>query len=276
MEKENFSKFGRSGCSFYLDNSNIILKKESSDPTYNERLYSQYVKQCEFKSNNGFYTPQPFDFDKSKELYAFDMEYIHGKTFETFCINSTASDIRTFSKNLNSLISDNLKNSILTEIDFNKLKVKLQILYKVLDPTSRPYIDYLLNNKLTKLPIGKNHGDLTMSNIIFADKYYLIDFLDNPYESPLNDLVKVKQDTEHGFYLSLLGKYSTKVKICLNYLDNELNNKFPDIIHTKEFIWLSIFNLLRVLPYMKDQQEKNTIIQNLKKYERYITGSGEI
>lgn len=273
---DNFSKFGRSGCKFYLDESGIILRKISSHSEYNDRLHSQYLKQSKFESNNNFTTPIPYKFNKSEELYFFDMEYIHGKTFNNFCLDSSVDDILTFSENLNLFLIQNFKSSLSTEVNFNKLENKLLNLSNQLDDGVLKYINFLLSNPIESLPIGKNHGDLTMSNIIFSDKHYLIDFLDNPYETPLNDLIKIKQDTEHNFYFNLLGNVETKVKICLDYIDNELNKKFDYLIDSHEFIWLSIFNLLRVLPYLKSKKEVESILKSLSKYECYITSSGQI
>jgi hypothetical protein len=86
-------------------------------------------------------------------------------------------------------------------------------------------------------------------------------------------LIKIKQDTEHNFYFNLIGKADTKVKVCLNYIDTQLNQTFSDIIESHQFIWLSIFNLLRVLPYLKSKNEIESILKSLKKYEYYITSS---
>lgn len=272
----NFSKFGRSGCSFRLDENGIILRKISSGLDYNSRLYSQYLKQCNFENNNNFSTPRQYVFDKTNELHYFDMEYIYGKTFNSFCLESNVSEILSFCDNLQNFLSNNIKKSILTEINFEKLEKKLIYLSSVLDVDLKIYINFLLNNKIETLLIGESHGDLTMSNIIFSEKHYLIDFLDNPYETPLNDLVKIKQDTEHNFYFQLIGKTDTKVKICLDYIDNQLNKNFYEIIHSHEFIWLSIFNLLRMLPYLKNNNETKAVLKNLKKYEHYITCSRKV
>ena len=270
---DNFSKFGRSGCTFYLDSTGIILRKISSDAEYNARLYSQYLKQSKFQDSNNFSTPKPYQFEKVNKLHHFDMEYIHGKTFNSFCLDSNVDEIVGFSQNLKMFISNNIKNSISTEINFSKLQIKLEHLLDVLGSGVDKYINFLLTNPIESLLIGKNHGDLTMSNIMFSDKYYLIDFLDNPYETPINDLIKIKQDTEHNFYFNLLGKVDTKVKVCLDYIDKELNKEFSDIIESHQFIWLSIFNLLRVLPYLKSKNEIESILKSLKKYEHYITSS---
>lgn len=274
--KDNFSKFGRSGCTFYLDESGIVLRKVSSDSEYNSRLYSQYLKQCKFENVSNFATPKPYEFEKGTKLHYFDMEYIHGKTFNIFCVDSSVNDIVGFSEDLKKYLSYNFSNSVPTDIDFIKLQTKLEYLRRELTKEVSLYIEFLLNNPIKTLPIGKSHGDLTMSNIMFSDKYYLIDFLDNPYETPLNDLVKLKQDTEHNFYFNLVGKVDTKVKVCLDYLDNQLNKEFADIIISHEFIWLSIFNLLRVLPYLKSKKEVQSITKSLQKYEHYTTSSRQI
>ena len=74
---DNFSKFGRSGCTFYLDDSGIILRKISSDSEYNDRLYSQYLKQSKFEDSNNFSTPTPYQFHKLNKLHHFDNAYYH-------------------------------------------------------------------------------------------------------------------------------------------------------------------------------------------------------
>lgn len=274
--KDNFLKFGRSGCTFYLEGGGLILQKISKGVEYNERLYNQYLKQSKFQPANNFYAPQAQNFNMESSLYQFDMEYIHGKTFELFCIDSNINEIKSFSDNLKQFIRKNLNNSIITEVNFEKLNKKIRDLKSNIKFEVSQYVDYLLSNKIDRLPIGKDHGDLTMSNIIFSDKYYLIDFLDNPFETPLNDLVKIKQDTEHNFYFNLTGEHNAKVKICLDYINNELDREFSDVIQTKEFIWISIFNLLRVLPYLTREEEQKSVIDNLKKYEYCITSSRKV
>jgi len=273
---ENFSKFGRSGCSFYLDEKGIILRKISSKPEYNDRLFSQYLKQFKFENINNFATPKPYEFNKSKNLHYFDMEYIHGKTFNSFCLDSNVDQILDFCNRLECFLNKNIKNSIVSDINFSKLELKLNNISKLLGSHFDQYIKFLINNPIKSLLIGNNHGDLTMANIIFSDKYYLIDFLDNPYETPLNDLIKIKQDTEHNFYFNLIGKKDTKVKVCLDYINNRINKQFYFVVESKEFIWLSIFNLLRILPYLKNKFEVESILKSLKKYECHITSSRKI
>jgi hypothetical protein len=267
----NFTTFGRSGCRLTIKIEENIVNKTSNSIIYNDRLYLQFIKQSQFQEIFNLTTPKTFKFQSTDILHNFDMEYIHGQTFEEFCLYSNINEIDKFVVNIISYLKYNINNSIYTEINFNKLKNKLILLKNNINFKLDNYFNYLLNNPIEYLPIGKCHGDLTMSNIIFAEKYYLIDFLDNPYETPFNDIIKIKQDSQHEFYFRLLNRTNTKVKLCLDYINKQLDSSFENIINIKEFIWLSIFNLLRILPYLKDEEEIKTILVNLKTYEYYIT-----
>ena len=63
-------------------------------------MYSQYLKQSKFEDNSNFSTPKPYEFSKVNNLHHFDMEYIHGKTFNMFCLDSNVDEILAFSQNL--------------------------------------------------------------------------------------------------------------------------------------------------------------------------------
>lgn len=269
--ENRFAIFGRSGCKLQFNDDGSILRKISNSPQYNERLFSQYVKQKTFTWQGKFVTPKVYAFHDTSELHSFDMQYVYGKTFDCFCVESNVRQINIFANDLIEFVKENLDKSIWTNIDFSHLEQKLIDLRRKLDPFCYAYVDFLLKNPIKKLPIGKSHGDITMSNIVFSNVYYLVDFLDNIYETPFNDLIKIRQDTEHKFYLDLIRKKETKIETCLNYIDSQIRSTFSDVIDTMEYVWLTIFSLLRVLPYLKNEQEKTTIMNGLKKYERYIT-----
>jgi hypothetical protein len=270
---DNFTKYGRSGCSFILNEDKMVLRKISKDVEYNNRLYTQYLKQEKFSPIENFSKPSLFEFNKKNDLHYCEMQYIRGKTFEKFCEESNVDEFIGFCDSLINFLDSNIKNSVVTSINFEILKSKLVTLKNNLADEYQIYIDYLLNNPINELMIGKSHGDLTMSNIIFSDKYYLIDFLDNYFDSPLNDISKIKQDTEYNFYLSLINSNNSKVKICLNYIDDNINKKFKEQIDSFEFRWINILNLLRVVNYLTSNSELDKIKKGLKKYEYIITNS---
>ena len=173
MSNKNFSKYGRSGCSFILNEENMLLRKISKNTDYNSRLYKQYLKQKKFTDYGLFSRPLVYDFDINSDLHFFEMQYIRGNTFDKFCKESNVDEIVGFCNSLIEFISFNIENSIITKIDFSVLNVKLFKMRKSLESEYHTYIDFLLNNPISEVLIGRSHGDLTMSNIIFSDKYYL-------------------------------------------------------------------------------------------------------
>ncbi|GAM63814.1 hypothetical protein JCM19232_2224 [Vibrio ishigakensis] len=101
-------------------------------------------------------------------------------------------------------------------------------------------------------PMGSCHGDLTLSNVKVTpdNKLYLFDFLDGFLETPLQDIVKLKQDFDYGWSfrkenknLALKGKMFCEIA-------------YPNMIRTisrlykKEVEILDLVNLLRIAPYI--------------------------
>ena len=117
--------------------------------------------------------------------------------------------------------------------------------------------EHIFNSvKDMQMPIGKCHGDLTFSNILFSDNnYYLIDFLDSFVESPLLDIVKLRQDSAYLWsQLMYSGNCDTiRLKIIAKKIDSEID-KFAS-----QFDWYNdnykifqLMNFLRILLYAKD------------------------
>ncbi|NJN76485.1 MAG: phosphotransferase [Synechococcaceae cyanobacterium RL_1_2] len=107
------------------------------------------------------------------------------------------------------------------------------------------------------------HGDLTFSNMIFTrtGKIYLIDFLDSFIESPLVDLVKLRQDTRFYWSLTIDTQLEShkvcKVKQVLTYMEQRFKaylDRQPAHLQ-RWYDYLEIFNLVRIMPYVKQEQE---------------------
>ena len=118
------------------------------------------------------------------------------------------------------------------------------------------------------VPVGICHGDLTFSNILFANnsKYYLIDFLDSFIETPLQDIVKLRQDSQFGWsILMYLKKHDNiRVSMTLKYIDDKFNKHFQKYeFYKKHYNVLQLMNILRILPYAKTYEVKNYLIKTL-------------
>jgi hypothetical protein len=106
------------------------------------------------------------------------------------------------------------------------------------------------------VPVGPCHGDLTLSNMLFKGRrLYLIDFLDCFVESPLQDIVKLRQDTAFAWSLHLYPAEfdATKIRLTLAYLDRGLVAAFaPEKWYARHYELFQLVNLMRILPYCRE------------------------
>jgi len=113
------------------------------------------------------------------------------------------------------------------------------------------------------------HGDLTFSNIIVGtdQKLCLIDFLDTFYESPLQDMVKIRQDTLYNWTPMVYNKNYDKARyaIVMNYLDKKFDSFFKEYeFYNAYYNAFQIMNYIRILPYAKKNKIKKNVIFNVR------------
>lgn len=109
------------------------------------------------------------------------------------------------------------------------------------------------------LPIGVCHGDLTFSNILFnGNNYYLIDFLDSFIETPLQDIVKIRQDTAYRWSQLMYTKRYDAVRlgIICDKIDHEIDLYFSNKYqwYTDHYRTVQLMNILRILPYAHEEK----------------------
>ena len=102
------------------------------------------------------------------------------------------------------------------------------------------------------------HGDLTLSNILFnGNNYYLIDFLDSFIETPLMDIVKLRQDTAYLWSpLMYTGTYDvTRLNIICNKIDRDLDKYFSQYEwYRRYYDMFQLLNFFRILQYAKEEK----------------------
>jgi hypothetical protein len=119
------------------------------------------------------------------------------------------------------------------------------------------------------LPIGRTHGDLTLSNIMVASDLNcigLFDFLDGYLESPLVDIAKVRQDTQFG-WSSLMSETpvdQARFKQIMRHTDALI------VEHFSKHEWfcrgidlIQAVNLLRISPYAQSDATHGFVIDAL-------------
>ena len=93
---------------------------------------------------------------------------------------------------------------------------------------------------------------------------YLIDFLDDFLNTPLVDIIKLRQDIKYQYILQLYnGKYDEiRIELIFNYMDRIINENFSE--YEVFFKYLDVMNFLRILQYSKNKKMDEYIINTLK------------
>lgn len=244
------------------------------------RLKAQCQKQRKFISSNAAFIVCPVlnEFE-SHEVYSFEMPFCRGEVAPEYIDRASPFEVRGFIVQLIALLESFIAESELRHIDAEVIwgksaDVREQIGGNVnISPSVLDLIDeHIAIVKLHptfELPIGKCHGDLTLSNIIFDDfndRYFLIDFLDTYIDSPLLDLAKISQETRLLWTSKLMHQThdSAKYQIAMNVLDFEVQNHFSKYEWYKKYQSIFEFqNLIRLLPYASDHLIIEVIVRRL-------------
>ena len=109
------------------------------------------------------------------------------------------------------------------------------------------------------LLLGPCHGDLTLNNVLSnGSDVVIIDFLDSFIDSPIVDIVKIRQDTQGLWSIMLKEKIGNplgykKTISVYGYINKKLEN--IDIKCNRWFLVFDILNYMRILPYAIQRKE---------------------
>lgn len=264
---------GHSGCNIDVvrENNKLYVYKSSNNLGYLNRLELQGLKQRDAAYNMdipGISVPIISEIHKTDSSVTLKMNYVYSKNFVNYFEYAGFEQITNFINAMRKFLIYEIRNSTMGTVKGSVLKEKfIDVKNKTL---SNPVLkndseiiaiidksEHIFNSvKDMQMPIGKCHGDLTFSNILFSDNnYHLIDFLDSFVESPLLDIVKLRQDSAYLWsQLMYSGNCDTiRLKIIAKKIDNEID-KFAS-----QFDWYNdnykifqLMNFLRILQYAKD------------------------
>lgn len=280
---------GHSGCNIDIiekDNT-LFVKKSTNDKKYLNRLKLQGDKQqndnCLCRSIK---TPKIFEINKTDDECYILMSYIYAKNFVDYFEHASSVDIDHFievfinyinnelshcenkmvSKNVfinkfNSVV-ENCKKNDLTK-DNNRVKIILNECKKVFDNMPEEI----------EMPIGVCHGDLTFSNILFtSNDFYFIDYLDSFIETPIQDIVKLRQDTKYFWSTMMYTKQYDLIRLNMifKYIDNKITDYFGNIeSYYRNYDRLQLMNILRILPYVKEEKIRDFVLNILESLPKY-------
>jgi tRNA A-37 threonylcarbamoyl transferase component Bud32 len=279
---------GLSGCRVILNEERNSVIKISSGKNYNSRLQTQKEKQQrgeKIKVSNVI-VPKIIRWGISEEgLFFFEMEYVNGREYKEFLSDGSPEEINFFIGTIVDLIRFFFSDSQRSDFSQFKNLVIEKINSLELDKEIEPDFIKFLETKVSSLDegffyFGDCHGDLSLPNILFCrENLALIDFLDSFIESPVVDLVKLKQDLFHLF--SFLSCSDSKIKLrgiqSAKYIWKKIEKEFSEHVSKDSFKILEVVNFLRILPYAKQEETKSSILNIIKElpiYEEFNRSHG--
>jgi len=274
-----FSFKGHSGFKISLISDHTV-RKASTTKDGSARLAKQAEKQKNFKNTSDFITPRVLQEGYENEFYYFDMELMNFTDFISYFQASNKNKIDYVAKKIISFIESNIISSYFKPINVTLINEKLEEIKKNVSEPDYDAIKMILEKQEIVIPTGISHGDFTFSNILFDAEnreICLIDFLDDYIETPLNDIVKIRQDTKFKWSLLLYNKNFDLVKMntILRYIDNKIYSHFSQYEFYRKFYPLfELVNLLRVVRYAKDPNIKEFLLTHINSCINEINCSG--
>lgn len=273
---------GNSGCSVEIvsDNNLTKVKKSTYNKDYVPRLKKQFEKQIFYRDILGKFdnisTPEIFSANHGEEYFSFLMEHKRFLDCLTFLSTSGKYEIDRFFNSINSFIEYEIHNSKTEEDILQKFIFKYSdTMAGINNQSTLPKditkkIDKIIYSvSEMKVPVGICHGDLTLSNILTSKntkEISLIDFLDNFVETPLQDMVKIRQDTKFLWttFISNSRFDTTRNEIVMKYLDNKFNQSFNQYdFYTSYYKPFQILNILRIFRYTSDRRILDYLVRCL-------------
>ena len=277
---------GRSGCPIKIveKGGQIYVNKVSSSISYNDRLKKQASKQNAFKSfhpeNLNLKAPEIYTVGLGQDgLAFFEMEYARGEKFSDFFTGLSLTKLDNVIEIFIDYFRSAIENASSLDVSLEITKSKAEEVEQKVKPITH-YSEQLKNtlfaflyDKKPEEPLPQSfcHGDFTFSNMLFNEngQIYVFDFLDSFIESPLIDLVKLRQDTKFLWSVlideNLENHKVIKVIQILEYMDSRiesfLSELTPDIQHWYEY--LEVYNLARIMPYAQKQSDIQFLNKNL-------------
>lgn len=282
---------GHSGCQIDVvrEGNGLFVYKSSRDPNYLDRLVSQAEKQrlASLPELQHIRVPRVHSIDRTDSMVNVKMDYVYSRNFVEFFEQAGFEQVTYLIEALIMYLEREIKMSPLTTVSrevvaekFADVKTKTlgnnslsqdQEVLSLLEQSQAIFDD--LTDML--IPVGTCHGDLTFSNILFnGNNYYLIDFLDSFVESPLLDIVKIRQDTAWLWsQLMYVNPCDTiRLRIAFGKIDRELDSYFAARYewYSRYYRPLQLMNFLRILQYAHEPHVidylKHAINEQLKEF----------
>jgi len=257
----------------------LFTKSTTNNP---KRLQRQCIKQQQFRERIHstplhyiFDVPKVYNTHQTPTSFSFEMQYINGHSIVLILEKRSITKIQSIVNNIFHLLDYFFSISETRPFNPQQLQTKLAEINKkthqkyhyLTDPT------YTLSQSLKGelFHQGFCHGDLTLSNMLFSDKIYLIDWHDPFLESPIQDVGKIYQEIslKWSYLMSPEIRDQTKAFIGYDHLSKLMNNMISKLIvchniNPKIIHLFKLMTIIRLLPYTTNEHMKKIIISKIE------------
>ena len=266
---------GHSGCQIGVvpEEGEIYVYKSTADPKYLTRLALQAEKQkaAAQVAYQHIRVPEVLSIKTDAETTVVKMQYVYSRNFIEFFEQAGFEQVDYLIGALKYFIEYEIKQCEEQKVRADIFREKYADVRSKVEKNSIYEVDNEIVSILNRsqavfasledmlLPVGLCHGDLTFSNVLFnGNNYYLIDFLDSFVETPLQDIVKIRQDTCYRWsQLMCTKRYDVvRLHIVCDKIDREIDNFF-----SQKYAWyrqyykpMQLMNILRILPYAHERK----------------------
>ena len=276
---------GHSGCQIdVVSEDNVIyVYKSTADPKYLRRLALQARKQKAAAQDEYQHirVPKIYELQENADTTIIKMQYVYSKNFIEFFEQAGFEQIDYLIGALESFVEHEISKCTLQKVlpeifqeKFAEIKSKCLVnplyegrkdIFNILDLSEKIF----RNLQELEIPVGICHGDLTFSNILFnGNHYFLIDFLDSFIETPLQDIVKIRQDTAYRWSQLMYTKPydAVRLRIVCDKIDKEIDKYFAAKYpwYTANYPVMQLMNILRILPYAREKKVVDYLVDVLK------------
>ncbi len=266
---------GHSGCDIVIvhEDNDLFIHKSTHDPGYVPRLVNQANKQIAASKieYQNIRVPKVFDVEKSDSSATIKMEYIYSRNYIEHFEQAGFEQIKYLIGAIKYFIDLEINNSQMQTVPSHILTDKMADVARKVEKNNHLKDDAEAQDLVRQssevmnsvgdmvMPVGMCHGDLTFSNILFnGNNYYLIDFLDSFIESPLLDIVKIRQDTAYLWSTLMYNKPFDKVRLSIisEKIDTAIDEYFTGKYqwYKEYYMPLQLMNFLRILQYGHDDK----------------------
>jgi hypothetical protein len=228
---------GFSNFDIEIINSTTLKKSAKTDEEW-RRLKKQCDKQMLFPRTDSIYAPVIYEIGKNY----FTMKY------------------EKDSKNFIEYLSNNNLNN-----DYFYIDILKDYFRRIINNSPKKDIYNVFIMKINNVIENCVDNDLSLSNILLQKKensLIFIDFLDNFEDTIMQDIVKLRQDTHLHLILHMNDYQNDIIMMKLKEIDNIFDAFFGEYsFYNRYYIIFQVLNLLRIIPYTKDQKFIDLLLQ---------------